>query len=223
MLLKESVERFEKKVLIKSFSNSTEFMLRNENRFKSTPQRIFPDRYIHNIYLDTYNYTFAKMGLEGESIRKKLRLRWYSQNLTPLNLIPPSQIYFEKKVKYNDFSFKESEPFISLTHATTLKSFLKNLRIGRNNPFLIPSLLNSYKREYFSIGSDIRLTLDTEVSFSRPDWINQQKSLSPFNAILEIKYPESAQDMVQPILQAFETRKISKYNLGLEFTNESLY
>ena len=55
--------------------------------------RIFKPRYISSIYLDTTNYDFAKDNINGVSQRKKIRFRWYDNDL--------NNIFLEEKNKNN--------------------------------------------------------------------------------------------------------------------------
>ena len=53
----------------------------------------FQNRSITSIYLDTNNYNLAKDNINGVSERKKIRFRWYNNNL--------NEIFFEEKNKKN--------------------------------------------------------------------------------------------------------------------------
>lgn len=43
----------------------------------------YEDRWINNIYFDSYNYDFYAANLSGQSSRSKLRYRWYGQHKYP--------------------------------------------------------------------------------------------------------------------------------------------
>ena len=53
--------------------------------------QIFSQRKIDSIYLDTRNFDFAKDNINGVSARKKLRFRWYNNDL--------KNVYLEEKEK----------------------------------------------------------------------------------------------------------------------------
>ena len=46
----------------------------------------YPDRNISSIYLDTLNYNFARDNINGVSERKKIRIRWYNNNLNNISI-----------------------------------------------------------------------------------------------------------------------------------------
>ena len=61
----------------------------------------FQNRSITSIYLDTNNYNLAKDNINGVSKRKKIRFRWYNNNL--------NEIFFEEKNKKNFYVWKRIE------------------------------------------------------------------------------------------------------------------
>ena len=69
--------RIEKKFVLGKFKDDFFKKLLLVNGF--TKQ--YPDRTISSIYLDTANYDFAKDNINGVSERKKIRFRWYNNNL----------------------------------------------------------------------------------------------------------------------------------------------
>ena len=74
--------RIEKKfVLGKSKEDYLESIL-----IRSGFNRIFKPRYINSIYLDTVNFDFAKDNINGVSQRKKIRFRWYNNDLNNISL-----------------------------------------------------------------------------------------------------------------------------------------
>ena len=79
--------RLEKKFV---FGKNREFFLKKfllTNYFK----KLHPSRKINSIYLDTLNYNFIKDNIDGISDRKKIRFRWYNNNI--------ENIFFEIKKK----------------------------------------------------------------------------------------------------------------------------
>ena len=52
-------------------------------------QKLYPDRSISSIYIDTLDFNYAKDNINGVNERKKLRIRWYNSDL--------DNVYFEKK------------------------------------------------------------------------------------------------------------------------------
>ena len=78
-------QRIEKKFVL----GKNEDDLLKKNLLINGFTKIFSSREIDSIYLDTENYDFAKDNINGVSKRKKLRFRWYNNDL--------SNIYFEEK------------------------------------------------------------------------------------------------------------------------------
>ena len=81
--------RIEKKFVLGKLKNDFLKKLLLINGFNKQ----YPDRNISSIYLDTLNYNFAKDNINGVSRRKKIRLRWYNDNL--------DKISYEQKNKEN--------------------------------------------------------------------------------------------------------------------------
>ena len=123
----------------------------------------YPDRTISSIYLDTVNYDFAKDNISGVSGRKKIRFRWYNNNL--------DDIYVEEKNKRNFNVWKNIEK-ISLPNNE--KSFLENLKEyfhkvkfkSKNNFNYKFILKTNYKRSYWLSNNKIRATIDIDINAS---------------------------------------------------------
>ena len=81
--------RIEKKFVLGKYEDDSIKKLLTINGFK----KFFPSRYISSIYLDTFNFDFAKDNINGVSKRKKLRFRWYNEDY--------ENIYLEEKNKQN--------------------------------------------------------------------------------------------------------------------------
>jgi SPX domain protein involved in polyphosphate accumulation len=81
--------RIEKKFILGKYQNDKIEKLLLINGFT----QIFLPRRINSIYLDTHNFDFAKDNINGVSRRKKIRFRWYNDNL--------NEIFLEEKNKQN--------------------------------------------------------------------------------------------------------------------------
>ena len=85
----------------------------------------FDNRIINSIYLDTINFDFAKDNINGVSERKKIRLRWYDDNL--------NKIFIEQKNKKN---FKVWKNIEEIKPTNIKKNLIKNLEdYFKNNNF----------------------------------------------------------------------------------------
>ena len=76
-------------------------------------QVLYPDRYINNIYFDTFNFSRYREQLAGVSKRSKLRLRWYGDRFcrAPARFERKCRegfVNWKEIVEINDFQFKET-------------------------------------------------------------------------------------------------------------------
>ena len=144
----------------------------------------FAKRIINSIYLDTINYDFAKDNINGVSERKKIRLRWYDDNL--------NKIFIEQKNKKN---FKVWKNIEEIKPTNIKKNLIKNLEdYFKNNNF--SKLVNfnynfvlktNYKRSYWiSDDKNIRATIDTDINTSSCKDMKNIINLS--ETILEFKF-----------------------------------
>ena len=138
----------------------------------------------NSIYLDTINYDFAKDNINGVSERKKIRLRWYDDNL--------NKIFIEQKNKKN---FKVWKNIEEIKPTNIKKNLIKNLEdYFKNNNF--SKLVNfnynfvlktNYKRSYWiSDDKNIRATIDTDINASSCKDMKSIINLS--ETILEFKF-----------------------------------
>ena len=88
-------------------------------------QKLYPDRSISSIYIDTLDFNYAKDNINGVNERKKLRIRWYNSDL--------DNVYFEKKNKRNFFVWKDIEKVKSSFSKTNLIYKLQELLSKPNN------------------------------------------------------------------------------------------
>jgi len=186
-------------------------------------RKIFPDRQVNNIYLDTEDLTTYKENVMGIAERKKFRIRWYGENLKTID-----QPIFEIKLKNNLLGSKVSNPFPTFN----LQDFyFSNFKKNKNNSLvqsfskaeknLRPVLLNSYLRSYYgSPDGKFRITIDRHLryfsllhSFSFNKYLIQDQGL-----VIELKYDESLDNQTDRITQHFPFRltKSSKYVTGVD-------
>ena len=83
--------RIEKKFVFGKYQNDFVEKILLINNFS----KVYPDRTISSIYLDTLNFDFVKDNINGISERKKIRVRWYNDDI--------NIIYLEEKNKRNFF------------------------------------------------------------------------------------------------------------------------
>ena len=149
--------RIERKL---SLNNSNIFNLKSIF-YKKDFKKIFPDRFIFSCYFDTIDYQMYKDSIEGTVPRKKIRLRSY-------NKLFGSNIFFEMKINSVEGRFK------SVKKVLNHKSILERGYFDHDYGICYPKLLVKYKRAYLK-KKNVRLTIDTNVSFSKYD-----KNKSPY-------------------------------------------
>ena len=89
----------------------------------------YPDRTISSIYLDTVNYDFAKDNINGVSERKKIRFRWYNDDLDKIYIEEKNKRNFNvwKNIKKVDFQINKKKIIESL------KNNFLNIKFKNNN------------------------------------------------------------------------------------------
>jgi len=144
----------------------------------------YPERTITSIYLDTANYDFAKDNINGVSERKKIRFRWYNNNL--------DDIYVEEKNKRNFNVWKNIEK-ISLPNnekslLENLKEYFDKAKFKNINNFNYKFVLKTnYKRSYWLLSNNkIRATIDIDINASSMN--NFSKPIYLGDTVLEFKF-----------------------------------
>jgi SPX domain protein involved in polyphosphate accumulation len=202
-------------------------------------RKLYPDRQVNNIYLDTRQMTFFHENLSGVAQRRKYRIRWYGEELRKVQ----SPI-LEIKIKDRELGEKVTAPLPDFevgTYAEVQNQIREQLRqlayasapvetestrigISKRRPYpildLIPALINTYRRSYL-ISNDgrFRLTIDREMNFYRPG-----PSFRPYRnyrtdhaVVVEVKYEEEHDELYDTVGQhlPFRLGKNSKYVNGM--------
>jgi hypothetical protein len=123
----------------------------------------YPPRRVNNLYLDTLHLSSLNANLDGLSVRQKLRLRWYGEDIADV------QPYLEHKQKSNMLVSKKRHPLpcrLDLTHPWTKTMKITRVNVGPEWQAILqtmdqPMLLNHYQREYYvTPDGSVRVTLD---------------------------------------------------------------
>ena len=205
--------RYERKYLLEKI-NLNKFLC---DLFTNNYREINKNRRINNVYFDTYNYDLLNHTIEGLCDRKKIRIRWYGETFDKSKKTIEFKIkkeFFNIKKKLNIGSFKiNSFNDINNLNNTAISHIqLKNEFIFYNEMInKIPVILNSYQRHYYmNAENNIRVTIDTDLSFYSP--ITKIKSFER-NIVVEIKYSNEI-NFSNKFKDLTQTR-YSKYAKGL--------
>ena len=124
----------------------------------------YPDRWVHNLYFDTWDCQTFAANVSGESQRTKLRYRWYGESPGP------DRGAFELKRRHNGVGWKlrhavERAPWNAGGSWRAVRSALAAQLPAQAREWLrafpLPTLLNCYRRRYFvSRDGSVRLTVD---------------------------------------------------------------
>ena len=212
------------------FRFERKFIIRPEAKYhfllaltKSGFAEIHNQRTINNIYLDDYNYTNVLDNIEGISNRKKTRIRWYG------DLFSESKKTIEFKIKSDDVNRKEriklsKSSLNSLDTSLLFWDSIKNNLIAENNPkfyshnllSLQPSLINSYKRNYYlNNGESIRITIDQDLFYYSPIYHTKYHD---HHLVVEFKYNSNTL-ICDNLFSDLSLTKYSKYVKGMLSTS----
>ena len=182
---------------------------------------IFEERKVNNIYLDTLNFENYSDNLNGNSGRKKIRVRWYGDLFGEIN-----KPVLEIKKKQGSLGSKEMYKLKMLNFEKNFRiDILKDIFLTSDLPgnillelkSIYPTLLNQYTRKYFlSKDKKIRLTLDKNMRYYN---LHNMQEFKEDNIVLEIKY--NYEDHLRfnrvPDHLKYRIAKNSKYINGIEF------
>jgi hypothetical protein len=185
-----------------------------------------PDRWVNNVYFDTYNNAAYNQNLCGASSRIKVRYRWYGQSREP------SSGVLEIKCRRNFFGWKKRFPCLDLPAGTQSDDWLDiDRRLKESLPhegrlwlqtYPVPTILNRYLRRYF-VSSDkkVRVTVDTDQCVwdqrykSVPNY--EQQAHLPDTLVVEFKFAREHRDLAACIIRTMPIRvsRHSKFMNGV--------
>lgn len=153
----------------------TKFLLTAEQVAALRPiieENMEPDPYfrevICNVYYDTPTFDLARRSLDHPFYREKVRMRSYE---TPG---PGDRVFFEIKKKVDGIVYKrraamtlaQAEDFAQGGAPEVDSQIARELRYTMGLHRLSPKVYLSYRRDSYRVrGSDLRLTLDTEIRY----------------------------------------------------------
>lgn len=208
--------RIEKKFVFGKFYESNIIKILLINGFTET----FSSRKINSIYLDTQNFDFAKDNINGVSKRKKIRFRWYNNNLNEIFLEEKNKQNFQVNKIVSKIPFLVDKDYI----VRDLKRYLdknKNKVSNYNYKFVLKT---NYTRSYWvSADKQLRATIDTNIKTSS---INSLYNLFDLNeTILEFKFHPDKEEYFRNLYSSqnfiFRTKKFSKYIQSFNILDDS--
>jgi SPX domain protein involved in polyphosphate accumulation len=222
-IFSSSSYRYEKKFLVTQLSlHEIEFIIKNN---PAIFREIFYQRQVNNIYFDSHTLVNYLDNIEGETKRKKIRIRWYGDLFGDIE-----KPVLEIKVKNGLLGKKLSMPIKTFSIQQDMDfTEILNLGILENNVFdyrsVVPTLLNSYSRKYFlSCDGKFRITLDTNQLFYNLYEQKKPKNRSTYHesVIVELKYSQKEDPRSNIITTRFPFRltKSSKYVTGIQKTSK---
>ena len=171
--------RIEKKFVLGKFKDD---YLRKQLLINGFTQQ-YPDRNITSIYLDTLNYNFARDNINGVSERKKIRIRWYNNDLNNISIEEKNKKNFNVWKKINKLNLKFNKQEI-IEH---LKKKIFDLHLQNNNFNYKFVLKTNYNRSYWILNNKkIRATIDIDISTSPANNLSRHLNLN--ETILEFKF-----------------------------------
>ena len=218
----KSEYRYERKSYITELSEyEVEDILRTHPAIFS---EIFIQRYVNNIYFDSFSFNNYYDNIEGNTDRVKIRVRWYGNLFGAIDK-PTLEIKIKKGLLGKKISMP-IKPFF-LNKDTSVGDILaSNAQLQDSLMFdfnsLEPSLMNQYLRKYYkSCNGHFRITVDTNQLFYG---INKQNNFflnqisDKKSVILELKYDEEYDSEASNITSIFPFRvtKNSKYVNGVQ-------
>ena len=189
-------------------------------------REIFQERTVNNIYFDTCDFKNFMDNVNGNSERKKVRIRWYGELFGKIE-----KPVLEYKIKSSIVGKKESYPikgfsldatFDYATVVDVIKQSNVPEIVKEDFQYVEPALLNNYKRKYFlSSDKNYRVTIDRDLAYYNIKK-NNNLFLSKFQKhqtiIVELKYNSQLDNQANSISTLFPFRltKSSKYVNGVD-------
>lgn len=187
---------------------------------------VYAPRQINNVYFDTPDFDSYNENLAGISSRKKLRLRWYDNQLQKV------EGTLELKCKRNLQGWKITQKLEKILDFTQnswaeirqeIRPQLKPELFDYFDRFYNPVLINRYQREYYlSFDRKVRITLDfAQDAYDQrlSKYPNLARSiLSAEQMVVEVKADRQYASFLSEAIASLPLRvgKHSKYALAME-------
>lgn len=217
-------QRFERKFYLPGLSKRVfEVMLKNHPmRFRE----VYPQRFVNNIYLDTFDLSNYSDSVIGISKRMKVRLRWYGAlkgNIEKPRLelkIKNNMLGAKAGFQLNEISIDNELSKIRIINLFRASNIPMHLLLYLKSLHLV--LMNRYIRKYYrSSDGNYRITVDSMVNYYRLSQLRNSFSHKATNknvTIIELKYDKACDKYAKYVTCHFPFRvnKISKYLEGVK-------
>lgn len=180
--------------------------------------RPYPTRQINSIYFDDYSNSSLVDSIEGNSLRTKIRIRWYGVEKNKVNGT------LEIKKKQGIFSWKNlrKNKFLINPKAKSWDEMIEQKGDNKATDALFlnhkPRSIVSYSRQYLcSFDGKVRITIDQNLqSFSQnsPNGSTFHMGRNHYNfMIIEVKVSSKDEHLVELVRREipFTPRRFSKY------------
>lgn len=178
---------------------------------------------IRSLYFDSINDDdyFAKMN--GEEIRKKIRLRIYDTKTNSVKLEIKRKMNINQRKETTTITKEDAIALIDKDYSVllkydndTAKSAYNIMTIGQYQPVV---LVDYTRRAYIHNENNIRVTLDSDIKSNEFDFdmFNEDVVMSPivdyYNALLEVKFDGELFCWISQALTGLDTtnQSLSKY------------
>lgn len=165
------------------------------------PDTEFPMNYVYTLHFDTDNFDSYYEKVDGNLIKSKLRVRWYSNNE---NLIIPEVVFIENKIKKNKEGLKYRKRNIlpekirqNIMNPHQWFDLIEKTKLDINfksDKLMTPIMLSSYKRfRFIDKHSNSRVSLDQNIKthiLNFPVLKPKNTLLILDESIMEIKSPD---------------------------------
>ncbi len=187
--------------------------------------RPFPERWVKNVYFDTWDCRAFAENLAGASARSKVRYRWYGSSAMPdagALEIKRKRNFFRWKLLYEvaEAPYRPGASWQEIRQALLASLAPEGRRWLEGNP--LPVLINRYRRRYFlSADGRIRATVDTALGIwdqrfdSHPSY--RRRANQPAVVVVEFKFGRRDRHLASDIIRSMPLRvsRFSKYASGI--------
>lgn len=188
--------------------NFSELFVLKKDLIKKGMKELYKSRKINSCYFDTNDLSFFSQSEEGTVPRRKIRVRWYDDEM---------KFFKETKISSIEGRFKFQK---KLNNCNSLHDLKKMKFFESDHGLIKPILIVSYFREYYSF-KELRITMDYNISYVD---INSMKQIRyrDTETVLEVKASNKISfDYVQEFVY-HPTSRFSKYSRGLLALNRIL-